>query len=298
MLTRTIRPFLCLFAAVLLLSSITPVIKYVFQHSALHPISMASLRVTIGFFFLAVITLRWDREGPRAVASADKASLTLLGLLGVVSYAVAAWGLLYTSVTHYILIYSMLPCFTAVLGHLSGREDVSLAKLAGLLTSFAGGLIVIMSERRQDLGTGSVFGDWLVMLFTVMMAAYIVFSSGVVKRVRALPANLLMFGSGSLVLSFLMVSLGAVGWPVSVQEHFVPLTAVLVAYVGVATAAVFLLRYVALQSLTPVTVGVYHNLVPVGTILLAYLYLGEVVGGYTLLGGASIIAGAECVRRA
>ena len=77
-----------------------------------------------------------------------------------------------------------------------------------------------------------------------------------------------------------------------------PLTAILVAYVGVATAAVFLLRYVALQSLTPMTVGVYHNLVPVCTILLAYVYLGEVVGASTVLGGASIIAGAEWVRRA
>jgi drug/metabolite transporter (DMT)-like permease len=295
---RTMRPLLSLFAAVLLLSSITPVIKYVFQHSALHPISLATLRVIIGFVFLAVITLWWDHGRPRQVTTADKARLTLLGLLGVVSYAVAAWGLLYTSVTHYILIYSMLPCFTAVIGYFSGREKIGLAKLAGLLTSFLGGLIVILFERRQDLGTGPMFGDWLVMLFTGMMAAYMVFSSGVVQRVKALPANLVMFGSGSLVLSFFMVSLGAMEWSPRVQEAFVPLTAILVAYAGVATAAVFLLRYMALQSLTPITVGVYHNLVPVCTILLAYLYLGEVVGASTVLGGASIIAGAECVRRA
>jgi drug/metabolite transporter (DMT)-like permease len=279
-----------------LLSSITPIIKYLFEHGALHPVTLAGLRVVVGFVFLAILTLGWDRDGPRTVLARDKVSLMLLGLLGVVSYAVAAWGLRYTSVTHYILIYSMLPCFTAIIGYLARREEVGLAKGAALLVSFVGALLVILSERSHELRTGSVLGDWLVILFTVMMAAYIVFSSGVAKRVRPLPANLLMFGSGSLVLSFCMV--GAVGWSGPVQEDFVPLTAVLVAYVGVATAALFLLRYVALQSLTPVTVGAYHNLVPVCTILLAYLYLGEMVAGYTVIGGAGILAGAEWVRRA
>jgi drug/metabolite transporter (DMT)-like permease len=71
----------------------------------------------------------------------------------------------------------------------------------------------------------------------------------------------------------------------------------LVVYVGIATATVFLLRYLSLRSLTPITVGVYHNLVPVCTVLLAYLYLDEGAGSYTIVGGAGIMAGAEVVRR-
>ena len=45
-------PLFCLVGVVLLLSSVTPVIKYVFQHSHLHPIRLASFRVMIGFLFL------------------------------------------------------------------------------------------------------------------------------------------------------------------------------------------------------------------------------------------------------
>jgi drug/metabolite transporter (DMT)-like permease len=69
-------------------------------------------------------------------------------------------------------------------------------------------------------------------------------------------------------------------------------------YIGCATAAVFLLRYRSLQSLSPATVGTYHNLIPVCTIILAYLYLGEPLCVQTILGGAMVVAGAEVVRRA
>jgi len=61
-------PLFCLAGVVLLLSSVTPVIKYVFQHSHLHPIGLASFRVTIGFLFLLL-------DEPRQVPAAKKPCL-------------------------------------------------------------------------------------------------------------------------------------------------------------------------------------------------------------------------------
>ena len=45
------------------------------------------------------------------------------------------------------------------------------------------------------------------------------------------------------------------------------------------------------------TVGVYHNLVPVLTIAIACPCFGEALDGSTIVAGLSIIAGAELVRR-
>ena len=45
------------------------------------------------------------------------------------------------------------------------------------------------------------------------------------------------------------------------------------------------------------TVGVYHNLVPVLTITIACLCFGEGLERSTIMGGLCIIAGAELVRR-
>ena len=67
---------------------------------------------------------------------------------------------------------------------------------------------------------------------------------------------------------------------------------------GVATASVFLLRYRALQSISPSTVAVYQNLTPECAILFARLYLGEPIRFGTIVGGAIIFLGAEMVRRA
>ena len=67
---------------------------------------------------------------------------------------------------------------------------------------------------------------------------------------------------------------------------------------GVATASVFLLRYRALQTISPATVAVYQNLTPVCAILFAHLYLGEPIRFSTVVGGAIILLGAEMVRRA
>jgi drug/metabolite transporter (DMT)-like permease len=291
-----VTPLLCLLAAVVLLSSITPAIKYVFQHSDLHPIAMAGLRVMIGFFFLLLSTMLWDRRGVRDVAGPNTMPLTLLGLLGVGSYAVAAWGLLYTSVTHYILIYSLLPSFTALLSCALGREQASSVKVVGILVSLAGCVLVIWQDGH-DFGTGSHLGDGLVMLFTLLMAAHIVLSSGIAARVNPLPANTLMFGGSSLMLSLVIVLFGTMWWGSPASEPLSPVVIAFVIYVGAATAAVFLFRYMSLRSLSPMTVGVYHNLVPVLTIIVACLCFGEMLEESTLVGGVGVLAGAEIVRR-
>ena len=67
---------------------------------------------------------------------------------------------------------------------------------------------------------------------------------------------------------------------------------------GVATASVFLLRYPALQTISPATVAVYQNLTPVCAILFAHLYLGEPIRFSTVVGGAIILLGGDMVRRA
>ena len=72
----------------------------------------------------------------------------------------------------------------------------------------------------------------------------------------------------------------------------------LLLFIGMATAGVFLLRSRALQSLTPATVGAYHNLIPICTIGLAHFILGEAVTTYTLLGGTAVVGGTELLRRA
>lgn len=282
----------CLLAVVVLLSSVTLVIKYVFQHSAMQPIGLAWFRVMIGFVFLFAITLFWDRRGLLSLAMPDLLKLGLVGFLGVFSYAISAWGLMYTSVIHYVLIYSLLPSCTSALCVLLGKEQMSLLKVVGIALSLIG-CIVAVYHGTPYAEASFQFGDLFVLLFTVMMSAHIVLSSDIVKRFGVMVSNTVMFGSSALVLF-----LGSLEWPEPQLEEISSLVMASVVYIGCATAAVFLLRYRSLQSLSPATVGTYHNLIPVCTIFLAYLYLDEPLCVQTVLGGAMVVAGAELVRRA
>jgi drug/metabolite transporter (DMT)-like permease len=287
----SVVPLACLLGVVVLLSSVTPVIKYVFQHSHVQPIGLASLRVMIGFLLLLSMTWLLDRRGLLSLSLKDLARLGSIGLLGVFSYAISAWGLMNTSVVHYALIYGLLPSLTAGLSVVFGHDRITAPKGIGILLSLAGCIVALYFAAPHEEAAFQ-FGDWFVLLFTVMMSAHIVFSSSVVKRFGVMVSNTVMFGSSSLVLS-----VGSMAWPNAGPDDSSPLVMVFIFYIGCATAAVFLLRCRSLQSLSPATVGTYHNLIPVCTVLLAFLCLDEPLGAGTILGGLMVLVGAEVVRR-
>lgn len=285
------EPFLYLGAVVTLLSTVPTVTKYVFQHSAVDPLGMACIRVGIGFVFLSLVTFMQDRRGLRSLTVRDVCLLTVLGGLGVGSYVIAAWGIQHTKVTHYILIYSLLSPFTSLFSAALGKSRISPLKMAGILMALLG-CVSAVSQKGIDLKLDFGFGDLLILLFTIMMATHIVLSVGVVKRFGAMTAHTVMFGSSA----FMLIIVAAVwGEPLHVELSLS--TSASMIYIGVATAAVFLLRSLALQTLAPATVAVCHNLVPVTAILFAHLYLGESIGVGTFVGGAAILAGVELVRR-
>jgi drug/metabolite transporter (DMT)-like permease len=289
--TSQLVPMLCLVGVIILVSAITPAIKYTLQHSAVDFLELASSRVVIGFLFLAGITMWFDFQGLRALTARRLGKLTLLGVLGVGAYPIGAWGLVYTSVTHFAIIYSLLPTFTTLISMARGKDQANVATMIGLLVSWTGCVLAVLAGPSVP-GMGWGVGDALILLFTLMMSVYLVVSTRTIKQVGVWTANTTMFGSASLVI----LSGEAVRGTAPSGSLSLVVVALLL-FIGTATAGVFLLRSRALQSLSPAVVGSYHNLIPICTIGLAYLWLNEAVTVYTLLGALAIVTGTEMVRR-
>ncbi|HVG03161.1 MAG TPA: EamA family transporter [Nitrospira sp.] len=285
-------PILCLFGVIVLVSAITPAIKYTLQHRAVDFLELAANRVAIAFLFLAGITMWFDVEGLRSLTARECGKLTLLGLLGVGGYPIAAWGLVYTSVTHFAMIYSLLPTFTTLLSIARGKDHANIPTMTGLLVSWTGCALAVLAGP-SDPGVGWGVGDALILLFTLMMSCYLVLSPNVLKRAGAWTANTIMFGTTSLVIFLVEAMRGTV--PSTGPTSF---GMGLLLFIGTATAGVFLLRSRALQSLSPAVVGAYHNLIPICTIGLACLWLSEAVSLQTLVGALGVVAGTELIRRA
>jgi len=290
-LSRRLQPYACLILAVTLLSSITPVMKYLFQHTDVRPIGMAGIRVAIGFALLLGMGLMKERRALMSLAPRDLMQLSFVGSLGVLSYGLAAWGLLYTSVIHYSVIYGLLPSFTAIFSFLMGKEHVRALKVLGIIIAFIG-CGVSISEGFEETWHTFGLGESLVLLFTIAMSAHIVLSTGLVRRLGVMTSNTVMFGTSACAMLL---------WAIASEEtpHLpASLTTMsLMFYMGTATAAVFFFRALSLQSLTPLTVGTFHHLVPVCAIAFAYLVLGEPIETHTVIGAAVILMGTECVRR-
>ncbi len=283
-------PLLYLTSAVLMLGTVTPAMKEVVRHSDLSPFELVCLRIFIAFACLFLVTMAGPWKELLVLTWVDIVQLTLLGILGVgLAYGLAGWALLYTSVTHYSLIYSLTPSFTALFSFLMKKDRPSVLKITGILLSVAGCMLAI-PEGLHDLAVG--FGDVLVLLFTLSASAAIVLSTGVVKRYGAATATMVMFGSS---LFFLLI--GAMVWSVPTRLHLTLSNSLMITYIGIATAAVFFLRNLSLKFLTPITVGAFHNLTPVFGILLAYLFLDEPVTIHMIIGGAIALAGVELARR-
>lgn len=285
-------PILCLCGVILLVSAITPAIKYTLQHSAVNFLDLAASRVVIGFLFLAGITVCFDLQGLRSLTSREIGKLTLLGMLGVGGYPIAAWGLVYTSVTHFAMIYSLLPTFTALISIARGKDHANVGTVTGLLMSWAGCLLAVLASPTAS-GSGWGMGDVLILLFTLMMSCYLVVSPSTIKRVGVWTANTTMFGTASLVILS-----GEAAQGTRPADDLSVIVYGLLCFIGTATAGVFLLRSRALQSLSPAVVGAYHNLIPICTIGLAYVWLSEAVTVYTWLGALAVVAGTELIRRA
>jgi drug/metabolite transporter (DMT)-like permease len=285
-------PLLCLCGVIVLVSAITPAIKYTLQHSAVDFLELAASRVAIGFLFLAGITVWFDLPGLRSLTPREVGKLTLLGLLGVGGYPIAAWGLVYTSVTHFAIIYSLLPTFTTLISMARGKDHATIATMTGLFMSWAGCLLAVLAGPSVS-GMGWGGGDVLILLFTLMMSCYLVWSPNTIKRVGVWTANTTMFGTASLVILSGEAAQGTIP-----LRDLSAMGCWLLFFIGTATAGVFLLRSRALQSLSPALVGAYHNLIPICTIGLAYLWLSEAVTVYTWLGALAVVAGTELIRRA
>lgn len=286
-------PVLCLIGVVVLLSSITPVMKNIFQRSAMNVFDMTWGRVGVGFLFLAMMTACLDWRGLRALRARDGLQLGVVGVLGVGSYAIAAWGLMYTSVTHYALLYSLLPTFTALFSCCFGKVQRNPLTWFGIPISWIGCVMAVSNGTGLHL-EGFGVGDGLVLLFTLMMSAHIVLSANIVRRHGILTSNTAMFGTCAVLLS-----VGNMVWGTTpLQDGFSLGVIGSVCFIGVGTAGVFLLRCRSLRSLSPSTVGAYHNLIPICTIGVAHFFLGEPLTTQTILGAIAVIAGTELVRRA
>lgn len=236
-------------------------------------------------FALPGVLRQWQAIAPHL------GKLAVLGGLGMAVYQ----GLTYvaagtTTATNMGIITAMVPLLTIVLGSLVLRERPAITAVLGGALSLAGlGVLLGEGDPTRLLSVGGSLGDGLMGLAALAYALY-----GVLLRRWPMPIGIwqslyvqVLFGIIFQLPSFLL----APASPLDASN--IPL----VLYAGIFPS--LFAPYLWMQgvrTLGPNRASIFLNLMPVGTVAIAALVLGEVPHAYHLSGGLMALAGVSLAQ--
>ena len=259
---------------------------------ALGPWTFTSLRYVVAALTLVAI-LRW-RTGSIRWPRGHGRQLFVMGALGFGAYQLM-WSLGLTQITagDSALLIAATPVFTALLAGAVGMDRLTTPKLAGALIAFGGVGVVVAAGHELALGA-SLIGDALTLGAAALWAVYTTAGAGIMRTVEPLQATTWTVVAGAIVLA----PFGAWEAATSPPLTFTPEVVAGILYSGALAAGianVFVFNAIRLVGPTRVTASQF--LVPVGAVILAAIFLDELITVGQVLGGAIILLGVWLIRR-
>ncbi|QDV36025.1 DMT family transporter [Tautonia plasticadhaerens] len=202
--------------------------------------------------------------------------------------------------THVGLIYATNPLFVLLIACGMGQERMRLDRLVGVVTSVLGVLIIGLGNLRGGASAEAsrgLLGDLLLVGAVTTWGAYMAVSRPLIRKHGALPALAGTFLVGALLdLPFTLL---AMDWDGSIAPLGLGAigSASATAWLGLAhltlIVTVFALGFqnLAMTRLDASEVATFGNAAPILTVVWGYLFLGEAITPFLVLGGALTLGG-------
>jgi drug/metabolite transporter (DMT)-like permease len=251
----------------------------------LSPLALAGLRVGLATPVLVFLAWRRDRVVP---GRRDLPMLALLGFLGVFANQIFFInGLRFTTAINASILMPSLPVFATAAAALLGIERLVPRRLAGILLSVAGALVLV-NPLRFAADRDMAIGNLMILINCLCYALFLVLQRPMLQRIpwRTVIAWSFVFGGGGVLLASVpsLVALHAREVPASTWWG--------VAYiVALATVFAYSANTWAVRRSSPALVAAYSTLQPLVAALLAAAFLGERFGWIEGIGFALIVAG-------
>lgn len=212
--------------------------------------------------------------------------ILVLALLGMVLFqSLAYFAAATSSATSMGIIASLMPLLTLLLSIQLLSEPPTVGTVAGGVLSLCG--LAVLMGRGHPLALfdhGVVIGDLLMLLATIAYGLY-----GVMLRRWALPLRTWQLLYMQVLMAVVLL------FPGFVFGHHTPVNAdnlPILLYAGIAASIISQFLWMrGVAHLGASRCSVFVNLMPVFTVIIAVLALGEDLHGYHAVGGAITLAG-------
>ena len=257
--------------------------------TSIPPMAMTFYRWLFAILILTPFALpHLRREWP--IVWRNRRVMLLLGIVGVGSHnALAYLGLNYTTAMNGVILNSFIPIMIITLSWLFLRQRLARVQLAGVAVSLAGVLAILSQGSLDTLARFQLNrGDVFVILSMLLWSIYTI-------CLRWKPAGLHMLSflfviaciGDTAILPFYLVEMAMGSTMAFTWVNFVALVGV--ALFSSVLAYIFWNRGV--EQVGASVAGLFVHLMPVFGTLLAWLFLGERLRAYHVVGIAFILIG-------
>jgi drug/metabolite transporter (DMT)-like permease len=192
------------------------------------------------------------------------------------------------------ILIAAIPAVVALFSAVFLNERLSARGWAGTVLSIIGIAVITLFDSAGAAGSGSLAGNLFILLAVFSATGYIVLARSISGRVS--PLQLTAYQSFFAAVAFFP------GFVFQGRELMaVPVDGVLIGsfvfLVLGATVAAFLAYNYALSKITAPKAAVFINGIPVVTVLVAWLVLGETLNRFQMIGGMLAVGGLMLANR-
>jgi len=257
------------------------------------PMLAIQLAASVAFLWTAVLVTRTPVRLDRAALRASLSGLLEPGM----AHTFGTAGLALTTASTTTLIAATEAPATVLLAWLFLRERIGPKTLLVAAVAGAGVGLVILPDL-DGLGGGSLAGDGLVGMATLLAAVYVIVSRRLIGGMGALPLVTLQQTVGLLWSVLALAGAAALGWAPLGLAQLTPRTIALAALTGVVQYAIaFWLWLVGLRHLPASRATLFLSLIPVFGVAGGALALGERLGPTQWIGAAVVLAAVQALVR-
>lgn len=296
-------PLLVLALGVLAASAASIFIRFAQEYAP--SLVIAAWRLTLATVLLAPLALTRRQKELRSLTRLELGLALLSGIFLALHFAAWITSLAYTTVASSVVLVDTAPLWVALFAPLTLGEHISRPVKIGMWLAFTGGVLVALSDAcvwgvsglacppLGEFVQGRAFiGDLLALAGALAAAAYLIIGRRVRAHLSLLSYIFVVYGAAAVALIIAMLAAGQppLGYPPVAYLWFLAL-ALFPQLLG-HTSYNWALGYLPAAYVSITLLGE-----PIGSTLLAMIFLGEVPSGLKVLGGALALAGIYLASR-